>query len=105
MILDVIICTARKILGNFRPSVPQLFVSLDDQHVLLLSPLVLFYIRIKVIVPAFPALLADPPWQGSGNLAPIHSSILFHHYNECVVFLISPRALDHRWVQNFLPTM
>lgn len=52
MIFNVIVSAAREILGNLRPSIPKLFVSFNDEHVLLLCPLVLLDVRIEVVVPS-----------------------------------------------------
>jgi hypothetical protein len=52
MIFNVIVSAARKIFGDLGPPVPQFLVSLNDKHIFLLSPLVLFDVRIEMIVPS-----------------------------------------------------
>ena len=52
MIFNMIVSAPRKIFGDLRPPVPQLFVSLNDEHIFFLSPLILFNIRVEVIMPS-----------------------------------------------------
>lgn len=53
MIFNVVVSATGEVLGDLRPSVAQLLVSLNDEHVLLLGPLVLLDVRVQVIVPPF----------------------------------------------------
>ena len=53
----------------------------------------------------FATLLADAPGQVASDLAPCLSTVLLHALFENCIFLFSPRAFDHLWVEHFLPTM
>jgi len=51
------------------------------------------------------ALLANPSWQCSGNLTPVHRTIFANHCHEGVVLFLRPGALDHGGIENFLPSV
>ena len=51
MILNVVVGPPREVLGDLGPAISQLFMSFDDHHVLLISPLVLLNVWVQVIVP------------------------------------------------------
>lgn len=38
-------------------------------------------------------------------MAPILGAELFYHVYERLVLLFGPRALDHGWIEHFLPTV
>jgi hypothetical protein len=114
VVLNVVVSAPRQVLGDLRPSVAQFLMSLDDEHIFLLSPLVLLDVRVQVVVPSvliinkwlpFPALLAYPSREGGGDLTPVHRSVFPHHCHECVVLFISPGSLDHCRIEDFLPPM
>lgn len=114
MVLNVVISASRQVLCNLRPSVAQFLMSLDNEHIFLLRPLVLLYVRVQVVVPSvliinkwlpFPALLADPSRECGRDLTPVHGSVFPHHCNQCVVLFLSPRSLDHCRIKNFLPSV
>ena len=52
MILDVIVGSSGKVLGNFRPTIAVDLVQLQNFPVFLESPLHLFYFWVEVIVPS-----------------------------------------------------
>lgn len=52
VVLDVVVCASWQELRDFGPSVAELLVRLNDQHVFLLGPLVLLDIRIEMIMPS-----------------------------------------------------
>jgi hypothetical protein len=115
MILDVIVGPAWEKFRDLRPPIPQLLVSFYDEHIFLLSPLVLFDIWIQVIVPPaiklsslkvwlpFSALLTDSSGKCSGNLAPILWTIFINHFYQSLVLFIRPRSLYHSRIKYFLP--
>jgi len=114
VVLNVVISASRQVLCNLRPSVAQFLMSLDNEHIFLLRPFVLLYVRVQVVVPSvliinkwlpFPALLADPSRECGRNLTPVHGSVFPHHCNQCVVLFLSPRSLDHCRIKNFLPSV
>ena len=114
MVLNVVISASRQVLCDLRPSVAQFLMSLDDEHIFLLRPLVLLDVRVQVVVPSvliinkwlpFPALLADPSREGGRNLTPVHGSVFPHHRHKCVVLFLSPRSLDHCRIKDFLPSV
>lgn len=114
MVLNVVISAPRQVLGYLRPSVAQFLMSLDDEHIFLLGPLVLFDVRVQVVVPSvliinkwlpFPALLADSSRESGGDLAPVHGSVFPHHCDQRVVLFIGPRSLDHCRIKDFLPSV
>ena len=92
-------------------------MSLYDQHIFLLGPLVLLNVRIKVVVPSingydttfqylpFSTLFTDSSGKCERNLTPIHGAQLGNHVNECVILLLSPGALYHGWIKHLLPPM
>ena len=114
MVLNVVISAPRQVLGDLRPSVAQFLMSLNDEHIFLLRPLVLLDVRIQVVVPSvliikkwlpFPALLANPSREGGGDLTPVHGSVFPHHCHQGVVLFIGPRSLDHCRIKDFLPSV
>ena len=100
MILDVVVCAARKALGNLRPLVAQLLVGLRHYNLLLFGPLLLVNGRIQVVVPPFSALLAAPARNGKlldnvlGNDAPALDAELGHQMPNRLVLLGNTDAPD-----------
>ena len=114
MVLNVVISAPRQVLCNLRPTVAKFFMSLDDEHIFFLSPLVLLDVRVQVVVPSvliinkwlpFPALLADSSRESCGDLTPVHGSIFPHHCHQCVVLFLGPWSLNHRRIEDFLPSV
>ena len=52
VVLNVVVCPARKELRDFRPSITKFSVSFDDKLIFFLSPLVLLDVRVQVVVPS-----------------------------------------------------
>ena len=52
MVLNVVVSAPRQVFGDLRPSIAQFLMSLDDEHIFLLSPLVLLDVRVQVVVPS-----------------------------------------------------
>lgn len=78
---------------------------LNDSPVFFLSPLVLFDVWVQMVVPSLPALLANPAWEGLGDVAPIFSPEFQDIFREFFILFLTPWPLDHGWIQNLLPTM
>lgn len=51
------------------------------------------------------ALLANSTRKRSCYLTPILRTILSHHGDQYPIFFISPRSLDHCWIEYFLPSV
>ena len=51
-------------------------MSIDDDLILLISPLVLADVRVQVVVPTLSALLADAARQLLGDEAPVFGAVL-----------------------------
>ena len=51
-------------------------MSLNNDFVLLIRPSILTDLRVKVVVPPLPALLANPSRQLFGNVAPVFGTTL-----------------------------
>ena len=109
MVLNVVISAPRQVLGDLRPSVAQFLMSLYDEHIFLLRPLVLLVVVPSVLIIKkwlpFPALLANPSREGGGDLTPVHGSVFPHHCDQRVVLFIGPRSLDHCRIKDFLPSV
>lgn len=105
VVLYVVVSSPRQQLRNLRPPVPQLLMRLYYQVVLLLSPLVLLYVGVQMIVPPLPTLLPNPTRQTLRNLAPVLWPILLHLVYQNLIFFLGPWTLDHGWIQHLLPSM
>ena len=77
-----VLLPARQQLGYLSPAVPDTFVSSVYDSILLLSPARLLHLRVKVVVPARPALLADTPVQMLGNDGPALGAIPVHQLDD-----------------------
>jgi len=90
------------------------------QVILHVRPLVLLDVWVQVIVPSretkiiaiklgkslpFSALFSDPSWERERNLAPILGAIFSHFLPQYFILFLSPGALDHGGVQDFLPSV
>jgi len=62
-------------------------VGLNDGVVFFLSPPFLLDFRVEVVVPAFPALLADPAGQALGDEAPVLGAVFEDEAHDELVFL------------------
>jgi len=60
MILDGVVRSALQVLGDLSPLVAHALVGQEEHPFLLLTPLLLLDVRVEVVVPSLPALLADP---------------------------------------------
>ena len=94
----MVIRSARQKFSNFRPFVSVLLVSLDYSSIFLVGPLVFHDVRIQMVMPSFPTLLADPPWKGLSDVTPVLGPELLHILREHIILSLSPRTLHHRRV-------
>jgi hypothetical protein len=105
VILDVIVCSSRKVLGDLSPLVAELLVSSDDDLIFLLSPLASLDVGIEMVVPSLSALLADSAGELARDDAPVLGSVFLNQNDDLGVFFLSPRSFDQFGVQNLLPSM
>ena len=59
MILDGVVSSAIQVFGNLGPSIPQQPVGQEQHPLLMITPFLLLDIRIKMVMPSLPALLAN----------------------------------------------
>ena len=99
MVLNVVISAPRQVLGDLRPSVAQFLMSLDDEHIFLLRPLVLLDVRVQVVVPSlllkvpFPALLSLTVQDVTRDQRPVLRTLLLHETTQQLVLRRAPRTL------------
>ena len=123
MILDCVIRSTGHEFSNLSPTVSESFVSIDDDAVFLLTPLLSVNTWVQVIVPSIQktgtwlgnslkkasipltALLANAARQRSGNCRPVARAVLVDHFHYDLVLMLAPRALHQARIQNFLPAM
>eukprot|EP00968_Pinguiococcus_pyrenoidosus_P001075 scaffold48_cov311-Pinguiococcus_pyrenoidosus.AAC.270 len=90
-------------LCDFRPTVAQIGLRFHEEVVLFFRPWPFLQGGRKVIVPTFPALLADPSWNVLCNLAPLcHAAV--DTFPNGLVFLLSPVPLDEPGLHDPLPS-
>lgn len=90
---------------DFGPPVTEFLVEFEDLLVLLLSPPILFYVGVEVIMPALAALLSDTTLYVMSYLAPILSTVDAHHLYETAILLLRPGTLHHLRVEHLLPAV
>ena len=104
-IFDVVISSAWQKFSNFRPFISVLLVCLDYSSVFLVGPFIFLDVRIQMVVPPFPALLANSPWECLSDVTPVLGPELLHILREHIILSLSPRTFHHRRVKHFLPTV
>jgi len=104
VILDGIVCSARKQFCDFRPLVPELAMSMENNVILLLSPWSLVNLRVKVVVPPFPALLSNTALEGFGDKRPLFGPVLVHEFHDLLVFLFCPLTFYEGGGEDFAPS-
>ena len=104
-ILDVVVAAAGQHAGNFSPPVAQFGPHPHDQLFFLFRPRDFFQFRVKMVVPAFPALFPDSSGQKTSNETPLGPSVLLHQVLQRFVLLgrPGPLAFDDGWVQDVAP--
>lgn len=105
MILDRVVCPSIEHFGDLRPLITHAPVVQEEQPLLFIAPLGLLDLRVQMIVPALPALLAYPSGEVLCNLSPLRRSVGAHQLDDQPVLLFSPRALHQTWIEHLLPPM
>ena len=80
MVLDRVVSPAWQKFRHPGPLVSELPVALKNDAVLFFGPVSRFYEGIKMVVPAFSALLADATWQAQSDVAPVSRAVLLNHF-------------------------
>ena len=94
MVLDRVVSPAFQELGNLGPLVLILPIRNEENELLLLSPVVLLYPWVQVVVPALPALLANPTRQEVSDVSPLLRTSLMDQLHHKRVLLLGPWPLD-----------
>lgn len=76
--------------AHLRPLLANLFDLLEDELVLLHSPSSSVDVRVNHVVPALPALSAEPVRQKASNDDPVLSAVLLHILLQNLVLLLAP---------------
>jgi hypothetical protein len=105
VVLDGVVGTTLEHLGYLSPLVAVVAVHQIEDPLFLTAPAYLLDLRVQMVVPALPALLADPPWEVFSNQSPLLGTVLVDKMKDHAILFLSPRALNETWVQNFLPPM
>ena len=92
-VLDGVVRPARHVLGDHGPLFAELLVQLHQVLVLLESPLLLHYLRVKVVVVTLSALLAGAARQLRRDEVPALSTVVLDELQQFEVFLLRPGAL------------
>lgn len=71
VVLDVVVGPSSKHLRDFCPSVSHYLVVEEQEPVLFVGPRTLFDVRVKVVVPSLPALLAFSSWEVDSDGGPL----------------------------------
>lgn len=101
----MVIRSAGQEFSNFRPFVSVLLVCLDYSSIFLVGPFVFLDVRIQMVMPSFPTLLANSSWECLSDVTPVLGPELLHILRQHIILSLSPRTLHHRRVQHFLPTV
>ena len=94
MILDGIVGTPGKELGNLGPLVAEALVMGDDETVFLLAPGHLADGGIEMVVPTLAALLADAAGKLGSDLAPAFGAVSLDEAHDLDVLLLGPGSLE-----------
>ena len=94
VVLDGIVGTSRKELGNLGPLVAETLVMGDDETVLLLTPGHLADGRVEMVVPTLAALLSDAAGEFGSDLTPTLGSMSLDEAHNLFIFLLRPRTLE-----------
>ena len=81
MVLNGILGTTFKNLGDFGPLISVIFLQNVQNQVLFKTPFCFLDLGIEMIVPALPALFADLSRQVLGNRAPVAGAFLFDKFD------------------------
>lgn len=104
-VLNGIVRSSGKTLGNFCPLVAQFVMSLDNGGIFLVRPFGLVDMRIQMIVPTFPTLLAETSRELACNERPLLLSVNLDQSCDRSVFFWCPGTLDETGLEHLLPPM
>lgn len=90
VVFNGIICPSFYFFGNFSPPVAEILVPDKEKPFFLLTPVVLFYIRIKMIVPPLSALLPNSIFHMICDKRPFLGTVIFHQIKQNLVFVFGP---------------
>lgn len=106
MVLDCIVCTSFEDVSDVSPLVSLVSVKQVQDPFLLLGPVdVPLDHGVKMVMPSFPALLANTSWQMACYDSPFLWAINVDEMEQQTIFNISPRSLDQSRVEDLLPPM
>mmetsp|Transcript_30730 Transcript_30730/g.98142 ORF Transcript_30730/g.98142 Transcript_30730/m.98142 type:complete len:265 (-) Transcript_30730:105-899(-) len=105
VVLDSVVSSPRKVLGNLSPTIAVLLVGGNKLPVLLLGPGVPPDVGVEVVVPSLTALLADTAGQLLRDERPLLGAVLLDELDDLLILLLGPRALDKVGVEHLLPAV
>ena len=105
MILDGVVGPSWQQLGNLGPLVAHVDVTLQDGPILGGGPGLLANVRVEVVVPPLPALLADPSGQLVGDDRPLLGPVPLHQLDDLAILFLGPRALDKGGLEDLVPAV
>jgi len=106
MILDCVVCSALKNVGNISPFVGFVAIQKIENPLFFAGPWSLpFDHRVKVVMPSLSALLPYSAWEMVGHDSPFLWSINIDQMQQQPVFNIHPWTLHQGWIQHLLPSM
>ena len=105
MVLDGVVGPPRQQLGDLGPLVAHVDVAFQDGPVLGGRPGLLANVRVEVVVPPLPALLADPAGKLVGDDGPLLGPVPLHELDYPAVLLRGPRALDEGGLEDLVPAV
>ena len=105
MVLDGVVGPSWQQLGNLGPLVAHVDVALQDGPILVGRPGLLANVRVEVVVPPLPALLAYPPGQLVGDDGPLLGPVPLDQLDDLAILLLGPRALDEGGLEDPVPAV
>jgi hypothetical protein len=93
VVLDRVVGAAGQGLRDDRPTVTENVVGEEQDPFLLTRPILFTDAGIQVVVPTFPALLAQPSRHAFSDQRPPVSPVLAHKLDELPVLQLAPRLL------------
>lgn len=106
MILDCVVCSALKNVGNISPFVGFVTIQKIKNPLFFAGPWSLpLDHRVEVVVPSLSALLSYSAWEMVGHDSPFLWSINIDQMQQQPVFNIHPWTLHQGWIEHLLPSM
>ena len=103
VILNRVVGTTFKNLGNISPLVALAFVRNVEDQLLLETPSILLDLGVEVVVPALSALLSDPPREVLSNCGPLLGTFFLNKSQDEGIFFDAPGSLHKIRIQHLLP--